>query len=304
MSTRSKGTLIALIGIAIWSTSGVLISYLLNNYAIGSISLAFWRNFIISLFLFPVLLLFRPRSLKLERRYWPFIVIYGGFLAVFNSIWVLSVNYNGAAVATVLAYSSAGFTAILAYFIFKEPITAPKTAAIVLSLTGSILVSRAYVPEMWSSNTLGISIGLVTGAFFAGYTLFGKASLQRRIDPWGSMFYTFFIGSLFILFFNQLKFLPGTSGSLIGTIPQMPTTGWAWMIFLSIGPTLMGFGLYNVSMMFIPASITNILATSEPAMTAVQAYFLLGEKLTWIQITGSLIILLAVIIIQVGEKDQ
>jgi len=303
MSNRSKGTLIALIGIAIWSTSGVLISYLLTNYPIGSISLAFWRNFIISLFLFPVLLLFRPRSLRLERKHLPFIFLYGGFLAIFNSIWVLSVNYNGAAVATVLAYSSAGFTAILAYFIFKESITAPKTAAIILSLSGSVLVSKAYVPEMWLSNALGISIGLVTGAFFAGYTLFGKASLQRRIDPWGSMFYTFFIGSLFILVFDQFTFLPGAAGSLRGVIPQMPSAGWAWMIFLSLGPTLMGFGLYNISMMFIPASITNILATSEPAMTAVQAYFFLGEKLSWIQIIGSLVILLAVIIVQIGEKE-
>lgn len=303
MSNRSKGTFIALIGIAIWSTSGVLISYLLTTYPIGSITLAFWRNFIISLFLFPVLLIFRPRSLRLDRRYWPFIVLYGGFLAIFNSIWVLSVNYNGAAVATVLAYSSAGFTSILAYFIFKEPITAQKSAAILLSLTGSVLVSKAFVPEMWLSNALGISIGLVTGAFFAGYTLFGKASLQRQIDPWGSMFYTFFIGAFFILVFDQFTFLPGAAGSLPGVIPQMPFAGWAWMIFLSIGPTLMGFGLYNVSMMFIPASITNILATSEPAMTAVQAYFFLGEKLSWIQILGSLTILFAVVIVQVGEKE-
>lgn len=303
MSNKSKGTLIALIGIAIWSTSGVLISYILTNYNVGSLSLAFWRNFIISIFLFPVLLIIRPRSLRLDRVHLSFIVLYGGFLAIFNSIWVLSVNYNGAAVATVLAYSSAGFTAILAFLIFKEPITAPKTAAIILSLTGSVLVSKAYIPEMWISNSLGIGIGLITGAFFAGYTLFGKASLQRRIDPWGSMFYTFFIGSVFILIFDQFALIPGASGSLMGIIPTMPFAGWAWMVFLSIGPTLMGFGLYNISMMYIPASVTNILATSEPAMTAVQAYFFLGEQLSSIQVIGSLVILFAVIIIQISNRD-
>lgn len=302
MSTKSKGTLIALIGIAIWSTSGVLISYLLINYPFTSLSLAFWRNLIISIFLLPVLFIFRRKSLILDKKHIVFTLFYGAFLAVFNSIWVLSVFYNGAAVATVLAYSSAGFTAILAYFIFQEKITGPKIVAIILSLGGSILVSKAYSPEMWANNLLGIVVGLTTGAFFAGYTLFGKASLLRHIDPWGSMFYTFLTGSAFILIFNLIPVIPGAAGSISAVVPVMETAGWAWMIFLSLGPTLLGFGMYNISMMFIPASVTNILATTEPAMTAIQAYFFLGEQLNWVQILGSLIIVSAVLILRLSEK--
>lgn len=302
MSVKTKGTIIALIGIAIWSTSGVLISYLLNNYPFSSLSLAFWRNLIISIFLFPVLVVFRRKALILEKKDHGFTLLHGGFLAVFNSIWVLSVFYNGASVATVLAYSSAGFTAILAYFIFQEKITGPKVAAIILSLGGSILVSKAYDPAMWELNTAGIIVGLTTGAFFAGYTLFGKASLQRRIDPWSSMFYTFLVGSGFIFIFNLVPTLPGASGSLMDMAPPMEAAGWFWMIFLSLGPTLMGFGFYNISMMFIPASVTNILATSEPAMTAIQAYFFLGEQLNGLQILGSLIILSAVLMLRISEK--
>lgn len=304
MTTKTKGTLIALVGIAIWSTSGVLISYILNNYEISSLALAFWRNFIITIFLLPILLIYRRRSLRLDKKHFMFTLIYGCFLGIFNSIWVLSVNFNGAAVATVLAYSSAGFTAIFAYFIFREKITIHKVVAIILSMTGSIMVSKAYLPEMWQVNAISIVIGLVSGAFFAGYTLFGKASLQRQIDPWGSMFYTFFIGAMFILILSLFRSIPGAPATASEIVPNLGTIGWFWMIFLSIGPTLLGFGLYNVSMMFIPASVTNLLATSEPAMTAVQAYFLLGERLNWVQILGSVIILGAVIIIQFAKYEE
>lgn len=304
MSTRTKGTLIALVGIAIWSTSGVLISFILTNYPISSLALAFWRNFIITLFLFPILLIFRRRALRFDRKHLLFTLLYGCFLGVFNSVWVLSVNFNGAAVATVLAYSSAGFTAVFAYFIFREKITIHKIIAIILSMTGSIMVSKAYLPEMWQVNAISIVIGLVSGAFFAGYTLFGKASLQRQIDPWGSMFYTFLIGAIFILVLSQFRAIPGAPATAAEIVPALGTIGWLWMIFLSIGPTLLGFGLYNVSMMFIPASVTNLLATSEPAMTAVQAYFFLGERLNWVQILGSFIILSAVIIIQFSKIEE
>lgn len=57
-----------------------------------------------------------------------------------------------------------------------------------------------------------------------------------------------------------------------------------------------------MSMNYLPASITNLLATLEPAMTAVEAYIFLNERMTIIQIMGGFIILSAVLIVQL-EKE-
>ena len=51
-------------------------------------------------------------------------------------------------------------------------------------------------------------------------------------------------------------------------------------------------------MNYLPASIANILATLEPVMTAIQAYILLGEHMTIVQIIGGLIILSGVVMVQ------
>lgn len=264
--------------------------------------LAFWRNLLVCVALVLTLSLIRRSLLTIRVSQIGFYVFYGLVLALFNSIWVLSVQANGAAVATVLAYSSAGFTAILAFWLFREKLGLPKLVAVILSLSGCVLVSNAYSREMWKLNPLGISTGILSGLLFAGYTLIGKEAAMRDISPWTSMLYSFAFGSMFMMIFNLFPVLPGAAGSLKSLVPSLPINGWLILSILSFFPTLLGFGLYNTSMNYLPASITNLLATTEPAMTAVEAYIFLDERMSMIQIVGGVIILSAVLIVQL-EKE-
>ena len=75
------------------------------------------------------------------------------------------------------------------------------------------------------------------------------------------------------------------------------------LILLAVGPTVAGFGLYNVSLSYLPSSVANLILTLEPAFTATYAYFLLGERLTPVQIAGSLLILGSVIFLRMYETN-
>jgi drug/metabolite transporter (DMT)-like permease len=68
-----------------------------------------------------------------------------------------------------------------------------------------------------------------------------------------------------------------------------------------VGPTVLGFGLYNVGLSYLPSSVANLIATLEPVFTAVIAYLLLGERLTAMQLIGSLMILAGVASLRVHE---
>jgi drug/metabolite transporter, DME family len=304
MSRLSKGYLIAIIGITLWSTTGILISILITQYQMPALVLAFWRNLLVCVALIPALFLIRRQLLHINSTQIGFFAFYGFILAIFNSIWVLSVQANGAAVATVLAYSSAGFTAILAFWIFKEALGLPKIIAIILSLGGCLLVSEAYSSAMWNLNPMGVITGLLSGLFFAGYSLMGKEAAQRNINPWASMLFSFAFATLFMLLFNLLPFLPGSAGSVSALMSHMPVSGWLVLVILSFIPTVLGFGLYNTSMFYLPASTANLLATMEPVMTAIEAYFLLDEHLTMIQVFGSLLIISAVLIVRFQTDKQ
>jgi drug/metabolite transporter (DMT)-like permease len=190
----------------------------------------------------------------------------------------------------------------LALWLFKEKLGLPKIIAVILSLGGCVLVSNAYRAEMWKLNPLAVSTGLLSGLFFAAYTLIGKETARRDINAWTSMLYSFAFASVFILTFNLFPALPGTPSFYRELLPSLPINGWLILIVLSFVPTLLGFGLYNTSMNYLPASITNLLATLEPAMTAVEAYIFLDERMTVIQIVGGLIILSAVLIVQLERE--
>ena len=304
MSRLTRGYVIALVGITFWSTTGVFISYLTTNYQMAPLLLALWRNVLVCVALAPALLLFRPSLLHLRKTNLSFFIVYGLILSLFNSIWTLSVKLNGAAAATVLGYGSTAFTVLIAWWLFKEQLSLAKMIAVLLSLGGCVLVSNAFIPGMWQVNALGITVGLLSGLMFALYSLMGKEAARREINPWNSMLWSFACGSIFLVFFNLLPFLPGSAGSADALLPVLPWKGWLILVVLSFIPTILGFGLYNTSMIYLPASIANLLATLEPAMTAVEAYIFLGERMSILQVFGSALIISAVVIVRLFEDNR
>ena len=299
----SRGFMIALIATVLWSTTGVLISYLSKTYALPSLVLAFWRDCFVAFGMLVGLLVFSRTRFQLDRSHWKFIVFYGLTLAIFNSMWTFSVQYNGAAVATVLAFSSPAMTAILSRIVFKETIGWIKIVSISLSFIGMIFVSGAYNPATWSLNAAGIIFGLLTGLFFAIYNLQGKHASDTTIDSWTALFYSFSSAAIFLLFFNLGKDLMSGKAAFVDMLWLGHSfSGWAILFFLGVVPTLIGFGLYTLSMRYIPATTANLVATLEPALTAIWAYFFLSELLKGDQLFGGLLILLGVILLRVTEK--
>ena len=76
------------------------------------------------------------------------------------------------------------------------------------------------------------------------------------------------------------------------------------LFLLAAGPTVIGFGLYNVSLGYLPASVANLIVTLEPAFTGLLAYALFGEQLTGIQLVGSAIILAGVVFLRLSSDRQ
>jgi drug/metabolite transporter (DMT)-like permease len=289
---------------AILSTTAIFIRHLTQTYQMPPLVLAFWRDALVAFTLLPVLGLLRPSLLRVTRRDLVYLVIYGLMLAIFNALWTFSVALTGAAISTVLVYCSAGFTALLGWCLLKERLNWSKLLAIALSLGGCVLVSGGLDSAVWHTGLAGTLLGIVTGVlsglWYAIYSLMGRSASQRGLSPWITLFYTFGFAAIFLLLLHFFSgdFLSGL-GDLLWLGNALP--GWGVLFLLAAGPTLVGFGLYNVSLAHLPSSVANLILTLEPAFTAVIAYFLLGERLNGMQIGGSLMILAGVIFLRVYE---
>lgn len=301
----ARGYPLALTSAAILATTAIFIRHLTLTYQIPALVLATWRDAFVALTLFLVLGVLRPAWLRVGRQHLRYLVAYGLVLAVFNSLWTQSVVLNGAAVSTVLAYCSAGFTALLGRWLLKERLDAIKLLAVIFSLAGSVLVANALDPLAWSANTVGILIGILSGLCYAFYSLMGRSAAQRGLNTWTTILYTFGFAAVFLLSFNLFP------GGIFPGSATRPTDlfwlgqawqGWFILVLLAAGPTVLGFGLYNLSMTYLPSSVANIILTLEPVFTTILAYFLFGEVLSGLQIFGGTLILSGVILLRLNES--
>lgn len=299
----TRGYLIGLAATVSLSFTGILISHLSRAYQLPSLVLAFWRDCIVVLGLVVTFAVVSPGRFRLSRGLTGFFVLYGLSLALFNSMWTFSVEFNGAAVATVLAFSSPAMTAIMAHYLLGEDFSKVKLVSIILSLAGTVLVSGAADPAAWKLNAAGIIFGLLTGFFFACYNMLGKTSANRSIDPWTTMLYGFTSAVVVLFLFNVVLNVfsghgPLTNFMWLGT----SASGWGILILLSLGPTIGGFGLYLVSLGYLPATVANLIGALEPVFTAVWAYFIFSELFTEAQLIGSLILLGSVVLLRLGDR--
>ncbi len=323
-----RGYWIAFASAAILSTTAIFIRYLTDRHQVPAMVLAFWRDFFAVIVLLPILALVRASLLRVTVRHLGYLAVYGIVLAGFNLLWTYSVALNGASVATALVYSSGAFTALLGWRIFGETFSVSKVAAVIASLVGCWFVSGASMASDWRSSFTGITVGVLSGFAYAVYSLMGRSAARRGLNPWTTLFYTFGFATLvlLILILNPGGVVPGSPGrppltllTEVGVLPLEPVLQsgtpamdlfclghdyWGWLVLfvLAGGPTIAGFGLYNMSLAHLPSSVANLIVSLEPAFTAAIAFLLLDERLNPAQVTGGLLILGAVVGLRFSES--
>ncbi|HTP10697.1 MAG TPA: DMT family transporter [Anaerolineae bacterium] len=305
----NSGYTLGLIGVASWSTTAIFISYLLKNFPLQPLTLAFWRDLFVVGALVLLLAIFRRTALHVDRGQRKFLVLYGASLTLMNISWTLSVALNGAAVSTVMVYASPGITAIAAHFFFKERLSPIRVLAFLGALLGAFFVAKANDPTQWNGNAAGIVIGVLSAFGFAFYSLMGKAVSQRRINSWTATLNAFGVATIFLLPTALITLALGQVSAPIGTAAQYNLfslgtqwNGWLILFILAIGPTLGGYGFYTASLGYLPAGTANLLATLEPVLTTILAYLLLNESLSPGQFIGAGLIVLSVISLRLEER--
>jgi drug/metabolite transporter (DMT)-like permease len=301
---QAKGYAVAVAAALFLSTTAIFIRYLTQTFAMPALVLALWRDVFVVVTLVPVFAIARPRLLRLRAGHLPYLILYGLVLALFNSLWTLSVSLNGAAVATVLVYSMVAFTAILGRIFLREKLGWIKIAAVILSICGCALVAGMLDLGTWKGNLVGVLVGVIAGLSYAFYSLFGRSAANRGLDPWTTLIYTFVFAAIFLFFVNCVPGapLPGSAKKL-GDILWLGASwkGWLVLFLLAAVPTVGGFGLYNVSLSILPSSVASLVVSLEPAFTAVFAFLILGERLSAVQLLGAALILGGVVVLRLFE---
>ncbi len=160
--------------------------------------------------------------------------------------------------------------------------------AMLFLIVGVVMVSKVLESNLGQFDGFGILIGLSSAVFFTAYNLQGER-VGRSDEPLGVMLKTFAIASLFWLAYQVTQGVPVTL--------LKPENVWK-VIFVGIAGNLLPYSLFFWGIQRIQAERAVVVATLEPVIASALAWLWFGQTLTFVQLIGGVLIILAVTMLQ------
>jgi DME family drug/metabolite transporter len=267
---------------------------------VSALSLAFWRELATATILLVGLALLRPNTLRVDRQDLPWLAAMGIVgVGLFHTLWNLTILNIGYAAATVLLYASPAFVTLMAWLIWREPLTRFKGVAILLTFTGCVLVAGREQLAAVDLTAGGLVLGLVAAMSYGAFSLMGR-HVAPRYSPWTVLVYTFGFGALALLPFQLALVPPGRSPLLW----PVPADTWLWFAGLILLATIVPFGAYVAGLKWLPASVASITLAAEVAFGTFIGYLFFGEVLTPGQILGAALVIAGVVLIAIKDDRR
>ncbi|SDB62178.1 drug/metabolite transporter, DME family [Desulfonatronum thiosulfatophilum] len=206
-------------------------------------------------------------------------------VGLFYGAFQKAVDLGGASMAAVLLYTAPAWVALLARLFLGEQLGNLKLFALAATLLGVLGVSlgpdgiKALHNGSW--NQAAIGYGLLSGLTYALYYIFGKRYLEGYSAA-TVMVYALPIGA--IALYPWVEFQDKTA------------TAWYALVVLAFVSTYGAFLAYSAGLRRLEATRASVVATFEPVVAAFVAYIWWDERLGPLGLTGSVLIITAVLV--------
>lgn len=225
---------------------------------------------------------------------WPMVAAGALAVAVYPLAFYSLMHLAGVALGTVVSLASAPLAAgVLEGVGHRTPLSRWWMLAAALGVTGSALLCLAKMSQGsgHSGTTLaGIALGLVAGITYATYSWCAQRLMNNGINRAASMGAVFGAGGFLLL---PVLFLTGAP--LLATPQSFAVAAYMALVPMFLGYLLFGYGLTRVS-----ASTATTITLSEPAVAAILAVVVVGERLAAMGWAGLGIIGLALAVLAIA----
>lgn len=253
---------------------------------------AFYRMLLSVLIMMPLFLTRHMHELKnLLKKDWFFSSIAGVLLAFHFILWFESLNYTSVASSTVLVTLQPLFAIFGTYFFFKERVSMRGIVAMIVAISGSVLISWGDL-KVGGTAFYGDILALIACAFVTGYMLFGQ-DVRSRV---GLTTYTMIVYTVSTVTLALYVWIKGEV--FIVTQPM----DWFWFVLLAIVPNLLGHNLFNWALKYVSANMISIAILFEPVGASILAYLVFSEQLIATQYIGGSIVIIGILLYVVDWK--
>ncbi|MFF4284459.1 DMT family transporter [Streptomyces sp. NPDC001633] len=281
----AAGSLCVLVASALWGTTGTAATFAptVGPLAIGAVAMGL-GGLLQALIAAPRIAREAPR-LRAQRG----VVLLGAMaVALYPLAFYSSMHLAGVAAGTVVSIGSAPLaSALIERVVDGRRLTRRWMLGAALGMSGTVLlcVAEAAKPHSVSGagtvrmTVLGVGWGLVAGLTYALYSWAAHRLIGRGVSSGAAMGTVFGIGGVLLL-----PVLLATGAPLLSSWSNAAVGAYMALVPMLIGYVLFGWGLAHV-----PASTATTLSLLEPAVAAVLAVLIVGERLPllgWIGIAA------------------
>jgi DME family drug/metabolite transporter len=218
----------------------------------------------------------RRERARLARHGWLLVI---GAVAVvgYPLAFYSSMHLAGVAIGTAVSLASAPlFSGLLEWLVDRRVPSRTWCVAAGLGVVGTGLTSAAHAGGSGSSTLLGVALGLVAGLTYAVYSWAVHRLLTDGVGRAAAMGAVFGLGGL-----GLLPVLFVTGAPLLASPASFTVAAYMALVPMFAGYLLFGFGLTRV-----PASTATTITLLEPALAALLAVVVVGERLGWVGWAG------------------
>ncbi|MCF0186944.1 MAG: DMT family transporter, partial [Bacteroidaceae bacterium] len=197
---------------------------------------------------------------------------------------------------SILVSASPIFTSIvLAIFYKSERISLRQTLGMIIAFIGMIFIvlNGQFILHV---SVWGYLLAIASAGTWAMYNLFMKKVMSKYSSQFISR-KVFFYGLLSILpyygFVSPLQFE-------FNILSQ--TAVWGCLLFLGLLASMYCYVLWNTAMANIGAVKTTVYLYMAPLFTMITAYIILGERITWMAVMGTVILLTGMVMAEKKSK--
>jgi drug/metabolite transporter (DMT)-like permease len=235
-------------------------------------------------------------SYALSGREWASIVALG-FIGYYVGSYLdlAGLQYISASLGRLILYLYPTVVLVLSAIFLRQRITRRHIASLAVSYAGIVLVFRSELELEGVTATLAIGAALVFGSAvtYAVYLIAGTRMIQKlgsmRFTAYASLAATFFVIATFFATHGPSRLV-------------VPTEVYGLTLVLAVFSTVLPLWLLAEALRRLGASQVSLIACIGPVATIALAHFLLGERVTTVQLAGASLVLCGIFIISVKPR--
>lgn len=237
--------------------------------------------------------LIKERPKEKKNPVWKLIV--SGFsTGTVSLVYYKCVELVPASIAIVLLMQFVWIGILLEFLIFKSKPTRTQIYSMILVLGGTVLAAGLFNQQQIELSFSGVIFGLLAATFYSIF-LIVNSRVGNDYPPVQKSAFMLTGACLLVFIIFPPSFI--FNGVLLGNL-------WKWGLLLSIFGTVIPPLFFAIGIPKIGVPVSSIISAAELPVAVAMSYFVLAEKVSGLQWTGVMIILLAIVFSNLFKRDR